>query len=342
MTPRLRLDSAGLVTAYGDIAVGGEIQHYNDSNTKIAFTTDQIDFTAGGVTMLTLDETTQDTVIINTAGADVDFRVESDTNTHALFVDAALNRVGINQSAPEHQLDVADDQEYGFPARVLNTSTTTSADGLRIQVMNTANPGSIQTFLQMRNASAAVGKITGDGAGGVTFSDAFTGQHPTVTSDLVGSLMLGLIMSSTGVIWNKNEETCSTGLPKVSLASTDNDADVYGVLSKIETGSDPEELTYGGYHAAENIGAGETALVVNSIGEGLVWVTDKNGELQSGDYICSTIVPGLGGKQADDLLHNYTVAKCVETIDWSSVTDTIDHDGVTYKKYLVACTYNCG
>ena len=194
----------------------------------------------------------------------------------------------------------------------------------------------------MRNGSGAVGKVIGDASGGVSFIDAFTGQHPTVTTDPVGNLLIGLILSSTGEMWIKNEETVSTGLPKVSLATSDNDKTVFGVLSRIETSENPEEYWYGGYHSSENVGEGETPIVVNSMGEGLVWVTNKNGEVERGDYICSTVVPGYGGKQADDLLHSYTVAKCVETIDWTSVTDTIEHDGVTYKRYLAACTYNCG
>jgi len=39
-------------------------------------------------------------VVINDSGADVDFRVESDSNTHMLFVDGGNNRIGFNQSSP--------------------------------------------------------------------------------------------------------------------------------------------------------------------------------------------------------------------------------------------------
>jgi len=39
-------------------------------------------------------------VVINEAGASVDFRVESDNNTHMLFVDGSADAVGINTSAP--------------------------------------------------------------------------------------------------------------------------------------------------------------------------------------------------------------------------------------------------
>ena len=43
--------------------------------------------------------------IFNESGADVDFRVESETNTHALFLDAENSRVGINRT-PSFPLDV--------------------------------------------------------------------------------------------------------------------------------------------------------------------------------------------------------------------------------------------
>lgn len=45
-------------------------------------------------------------LVINDAGADVDFRVESDTLTNALFVDGATGRVGINAAAPAQKLHI--------------------------------------------------------------------------------------------------------------------------------------------------------------------------------------------------------------------------------------------
>jgi hypothetical protein len=44
--------------------------------------------------------------VFNEDGVDNDFRVESDGNTHALFVDGGNNRVGILNSAPTVALDV--------------------------------------------------------------------------------------------------------------------------------------------------------------------------------------------------------------------------------------------
>jgi hypothetical protein len=45
-------------------------------------------------------------MVVNDPGNDYDFRVESDTNTHALFVDAGNSYVGVNQSAPTSILHI--------------------------------------------------------------------------------------------------------------------------------------------------------------------------------------------------------------------------------------------
>ena len=44
--------------------------------------------------------------VINTDGADINFRVEGDTNTHLLFTDAGTERVGIGTATPASTLDV--------------------------------------------------------------------------------------------------------------------------------------------------------------------------------------------------------------------------------------------
>ena len=49
--------------------------------------------------------------IFNDDGADADFRVESDRVTHALFVDAGNNTVGIGTSAPKTPLSVFDEDD---------------------------------------------------------------------------------------------------------------------------------------------------------------------------------------------------------------------------------------
>jgi hypothetical protein len=58
---------------------------------------------AGSFTSLS----TSGAVVFNDAGADVDFRVEGDTDANLLFVDASTDRVGIGTSSPSQKLHVA-------------------------------------------------------------------------------------------------------------------------------------------------------------------------------------------------------------------------------------------
>lgn len=71
---------------------------------------------------------------------------------------------------------------------------------------------------------------------------------------------------------------------------------------------------------------------VNAVGEGQVYVCGENGNIQAGDLIVTSSVPGVGMKQADDIVRNITVAKAREAM-------TFD-DETTPK--LIACIYLCG
>jgi len=74
-------------------------------------------------------------------------------------------------------------------------------------------------------------------------------------------------------------------------------------------------------------------------GEGRILVTDTNGNIEVGDYICSSTRTGHGEKQDDDLMHNYTVAKATQPYNFTSASNDAD---LGYKSVLIACTYHCG
>lgn len=71
---------------------------------------------------------------------------------------------------------------------------------------------------------------------------------------------------------------------------------------------------------------------INSVGEGQINVCGEGGNLQIGDLIVTSSMPGKGMKQADDIIRGYTVAKCRENVTFSGPTDV----------KLVACIYLCG
>jgi len=83
-------------------------------------------------------------------------------------------------------------------------------------------------------------------------------------------------------------------------------------------------------------------LIVNSLGEGAMWVCNLNGTFENGDYITSSEIEGIGVKQLSNTLHNYTVAKITQDCDFTGNFTEIEHSGSLYKKQFVGVTYHCG
>ena len=86
-------------TTNGSVFTADGISHIGDTDTRMYMGDDDIQFLVGNVAMVRmLENGSQDEVIINEDQADVDFRVESDGNAHALFVQASTGDVGIGMT----------------------------------------------------------------------------------------------------------------------------------------------------------------------------------------------------------------------------------------------------
>ena len=243
--------------------------------------------------------------------------------------------VAIGNHDPEYRLDVRDTVDSGFVANFENDSSDDNADVLRLKISNAGNLTTSNSFIDLLDGDNDVnGRIRGNGSGGITYSSAFTGQHPTSISSLT-NVTTGMIVESTGEIWSKYEENMETGIPKVEVTNSQNSKRVFGVIANLSG-------TFEGMVKASNQSVGETHIEVNSIGEGLVWVSNINGNIENGDYITSSHIFGIGQKQSDDILRSCTVAKCTEDIDWNSINNIVEFNGASYKKYLTMCTYHCG
>ena len=156
----------------------------------------------------------------------------------------------------------------------------------------------------------------------------FTGAH-IITIDnsiMIDNLLYGMIMSSTGL---SNYRDINNSIITVKPSSINNDKTVYGIYSS-------NEIVTNGSNVST------TVYYVNSVGEGGIIVSNYNGEIQNGDYITTCPIIGYGSLQTDDILHSYTVAKCTQTVDWSSISTTIEYNATTYKYCYVSCTYHCG
>jgi hypothetical protein len=167
---------------------------------------------------------------------------------------------------------------------------------------------------------------------------SFTGAHEVkFAGDMPEEIVPGMIVSVTGKAETRKDKigeiSLSSTLPTVTISTRARDKAVFGVI--VFNGPLPEDHWY-------ETQEGERFGVVNALGEGRVWVTDFNGQVQAGDYITTSFVQGYGQLQDDDLLHSYTLGKAIETIDWEQATETVQYDGKTYKRYLIAVVYTSG
>ena len=100
--------------------------------------------------------------------------------------------------------------------------------------------------------------------------------------------------------------TADEAVPTVELATEPMDAKAFGVLS-----SDPaNEYRIGHLVFQKEMDEADRTVVVNSAGEGGIWVSDENGPIRNGDLVTTgSSIPGVAVRQNDDLVHSYTVAK---------------------------------
>jgi len=205
-----------------------------------------------------------------------------------------------------------------------------------------------------------IGVANADGNNNANYSrqlylmfNTFTGFHRCFTLDekfnkdepqLFKNQYIGRIVISTGKIatdtkdnndntsewiikYDKDGITIEDALPMIELSRTKKDKRVFGVLGDPKRNNSRNER-----------------MIVNSVGEGAIWVCNSNGNIENGDYITSSDHLGDGEKQDDDLLHNYTVAKATINCDFeldSPFYNCLELDN-GIKIAFIACTYHCG
>ncbi len=143
----------------------------------------------------------------------------------------------------------------------------------------------------------------------------FTGQHKTMSTEVNISLYVGYIVCSDNSYHDKNWKYGKNNLnknidiieslPYVKLSERKKEKSVIGVISN------KQQLNINDIDKQN-----DNEVIINSLGEGAIWVSDINGPLSNGDYITTSDIKGIGMVQDDDLLHNYTVAKITMNCDF--------------------------
>jgi len=267
--------------------------------------------------------------------------------------------VGILKSSPSTKLHVYNSfissggtiVAEGAHANDVNARQLLEAIGSPAMIMPVPDANNADdVVIYWKGSSGSEYKIDLDGA---TF---FTGQHAGVPEnyDLKSnvSTYAGLIVSpsDTGYkSYNHRTGVAQVGqkaieinecLPYIKLSEKAYDKSVFGVLSNAKNNSPHDD--YGNLERDDDPNKlfSDTLrdrVRVNSLGEGAIWVTDLNGNLENGDYITSSNVCGYGMKQDSEFLANYTVAKITMSCDFNPNTIPVKRHKKVFKtnKYWV-------
>ena len=224
----------------------------------------------------------------------------------SLTYDATNNRLGVSTGTitPSVMLDIRENRATNPAGYFRNTN----ADGYGIYVAAGASDGTTGYLIRFLNSSLSfIANITHIN-GAVTYG-AFTGNHPAMIPDF-------------------EQETYEYGtIVKVESSQlAGNTNQPLFVCSK--TTSAKQKSAFGVYAAKEDQ---EGIHSIFALGDGHILVNAEGGDIEIGDYICSSNTAGTGMKQDDDLLHSYTVAKAAENVVWADETESVK---------LIICTYH--
>lgn len=194
-----------------------------------------------------------------------------------------------------------------------------NAIGMSVEVGTDDNSGTNYHINFADGDGTSVGGISS--SGGTVSYNAFTGGHYADIPDydekkyIFGKIVCikNIIESKYGKLKkDKGFKNIEIHQPyyEVELSKKSKDKRVFGVyVGKID----------------------DKTFHIYGLGDGFIWVCKEGGNIENGDFITSSNMEGYGMKQDDDLMHNYTIAKSLEDIDWSKEKEDTK---------LIACTYH--
>lgn len=165
----------------------------------------------------------------------------------------------------------------------------------------------------------------------------FTGSHDTLL-EVSASVTPGDILSVSSVY---ARSSVSNIIAKVALSSTEEDKKAFGVFvlsrnlpleEETEETDRPAALKFVPNTDYENLRQTHCWAIVNGVGEGQINVCSEAGDIEAGDFICTSNVPGKG-KRYDGSDMRVVVAKALEPVIWANEQETVKQ---------IACVYMCG
>ena len=133
--------SFGLIESDGDLNISGRLAHAGDPDTRILFTDDDVNITAGGKNFVDFTEDTVSEVTFNEEGDDIDFRIETTNDSKALYINAGDDTIQLGSSVNTHvtasgNISGSRGSFLGFDSGSFNINlgvgTTTPAESLEV------------------------------------------------------------------------------------------------------------------------------------------------------------------------------------------------------------------
>ena len=364
--------SATLGTITSGTITSGTFQTAASGNTRIAIaaaTNDMTVYAGSATAFIKMGGTQNNKLFINTTGSSIypDVYVTNTGTVSGIYVTSTYNNGSRVAFAGLYGTSVSNDgvagySDYGYGViGQINTSSPSSSAGVNgiaygngIGCAGTAK-GTASTNHGLRGAkesngtSGLVGVANGydfyaDGAG--TNYGPFTGSHDVLFNPQE-TVELGDIVVDQECILKSN---ISTAITLVTKSTEPNQKGTVGVVSRIRgylrNEYPPTVFDMTNNQVVDDYGnttSPHTSIYeyccdnyyyhsINALGEGQINVCGENGDLETGDLIVSSSIPGKGMRQSDDIIRSYTVAK---------VREPVVFDYPTQVK-MVACIYLCG
>jgi site-specific recombinase XerD len=174
--------------------------------------------------------------------------------------------VGISTTNPQYKLDVTDTQNQKAVMQLTNTSTSTQASGLNIQLGNNTSSNQFISFQTRTNG--VVGSITGGGSG-VQYHTTAADFAEYFKKDTQETISYGTIvcLNTSGLV----------------TSCVEDNQNIVGVSSEKP-----------GFVGGKNLG--NASVIVGLVGQIETYVSGKNGPIQAGDPISVGGSEGIGIK----------------------------------------------
>ncbi len=190
-----------------DVTIEEDLIHEGDPDTKLTFTTDDIEFTAGNLSMLKLTEAGQDLITLGAGAGDIDIDFNGD-----MFLQGSDGFFSINHNTPRNTLDIDSAADFDLaPAEAgqdnifLRNTSGGGAEGDYSGSIGFGKSGQAASAAARRAAIVGLQTDTDDDELGIAFY-----VHPGSSSQ---DIELGMVIDHTKRLLVGNIDSTQIGAP---------------------------------------------------------------------------------------------------------------------------------